>query len=341
MQAQLPFETKQGCRDALSHNTDVFTLGLLAYKILLGPHLPPDMDWNSRLYDPWGTMEEQQYVAAQQRLARDLTRGISSHPRTHTMLKQLPQDCRHALARMCDPNPASRASLQEVSQLPYIQQQVAQLGVHSVARDAEYADARQQLINLLQNVPGIQLAARPGTLSRHSNSSSAPDLTRAASLSSTSRASFSSSCLQQLEVEGAPPGTFRRPPKGTNAVCAESAAGAAQQRQDHQQRFQQQYQHPLDASVYSRSTGPFMQQRNNETATQHSSRGSLSALSGAQQQQQQENDNRQQDQQQQDGSIALGNFHKQEQQQHCNTSVLSKQAAIAAGWTSWARSQAD
>lgn len=47
-QDQMPYESKQGCRDALSHNTDIFTLGLLGYKILLGPQLPPELDWYSK-----------------------------------------------------------------------------------------------------------------------------------------------------------------------------------------------------------------------------------------------------------------------------------------------------
>lgn len=229
----------------------MFTLGLLAYKILLGPHLPPDMDWDSSLYDPWGTAQEQSYVAAQQRLARDLARGSSSHPRTHALLQQLPQDCRQALARMCDPEPTSRASLEEVPGLAFIRQQMVQLAAYSGARDAAYAAARQQLINLLQAVPGIELAARPGRLSRHSISGSMPNLGDTLSTSRGITSSHSSSCLQWLDAgEGpAPPGAFRRLPRGTNAareaaVAAAAAAAAAvetsQQRERRQHQSRQQ-----------------------------------------------------------------------------------------------------
>lgn len=252
LQGQLPYETQQGCRDALSHNTDVFTLGLLAYKILLGPHLPLDMDWNSSMYHPWGAMQEQHYVAAQQRLARDLTRGYSRHPSTHALLQQLPHDCRHALARMCDPDPLSRAHLQEIASMAFIQQRMMQLAVYSGARDAAYAAARQQLIDLLQDVPGIHLAARPGRLSRHSISSSMPDLTQghAAQVNETCKASYSSSCLQGLDSCGPPPGAFRRLPRGTNAAREAAAAAAAEalqhqatQQLQHQQNSNQQHQH--------------------------------------------------------------------------------------------------
>lgn len=253
-QGQLPYETSQGCRDALSHNTDVFTLGLLAYKILLGPHLPPEMDWNSSMYHPWDSMQEHQYVAAQQRLARDLTRGYSSHLSTHALLQQLPQDCRHALARMCDPDPLRRAHLQDLASMDFIQQRMLQIAVYSGARDAAYAAARQQLIDLLQDIPGTHLAARPGRLSRHSISSSMPDLSQrhAAHLNQTSRASISSSCLQELDGCGPPPGAFCRLPSDTNAAREAAAAAAAEalqhqatQQLQHQQNKQQyfQYQH--------------------------------------------------------------------------------------------------
>ena len=87
----MPFESKQGAREALSHKTDIFTLGLLAYKILLGPQLPPEMDWDSTLYEPWDEQQELRYISAQQRLASDLAAGRSSHDSTSILLQQLPQ----------------------------------------------------------------------------------------------------------------------------------------------------------------------------------------------------------------------------------------------------------
>jgi len=249
-QVQLPYESKQGCREALSDKTDIFTLGLLAYKILLGPQLPPELDWNSSLYDPWGTLEELQYVACQQRLARDLSRGASTHPSTQALLQQLPTECIQALGRLCDPDPASRADLEEAVALPFIQQPLTRLAAFSAARDAAYSAARQQLINLLQDIPDIKLAARPSRASRRSSSD----------ISWGSRVSSSGNLQPQcVEEPPPPPGAFQRLPRGTNAAreaaaaakaaAARAGAGSQYQGSSSQQQQQEQQQHAAQGSA--------------------------------------------------------------------------------------------
>jgi hypothetical protein len=200
------------------------------------------MDWNCSRYQPWGVLQEQTYIAVQQRLARDLAAGSSSHPSTQALLQQLPQSCREVLGRMCDPDPNSRAGLQELSHLPFVQDRLVQLGVWSGARDAAYAAARQHLIDMLQDIPDIHLAARPGRFSRQSSSSNCAELGRVSSSSSMQQQHHHHQQQQQLDVGEPPPGAFNRMPRGTNA--AREAAAAAllgkQKPQQHLHSHQQQ-----------------------------------------------------------------------------------------------------